>query len=108
MGREMLAIVPMVPLAERQSMCVGIMSYNGQLNFGLIGDYDSMPDLESIGLDLEAAMAELSAAVPKRKRAARKTPQRAPAKKSAAKAKGNGAKKTAAKASGRSGSGAKA
>ena len=91
----MLAIVPMVPLAERQAMCVGIMSYNGQLNFGLIGDYDSMPEIESIGLDLEAAIEELSAAVPKRKRAARKAPQRAAAKKSAAKAKGNGAKKTA-------------
>jgi diacylglycerol O-acyltransferase len=99
MGREMLAIVPMVPLAERQSMCVGIMSYNGQLNFGLIGDYDSMPDLDSFGLDLEASIAELSAAVPKRKRAARKAPKRTTAKKTAAKAKGNGATTASAKAS---------
>jgi diacylglycerol O-acyltransferase len=109
MGREMLSTVPMVPLAERQAICVGIMSYNGQLNFGLIGDYDAMPDLDSIGLDLEASIAELSAAVPKRRRAAGKTAKRAPAKKPASKAKGNGAKKSAANASGRrSGSRAKA
>jgi hypothetical protein len=103
----LLDVFPMVPLAMNQRLGIALMSYNGAINFGLIGDYDSMPDLESIGLDLEAAIAELSAAVPKRKRAAGKAPQRA--KKSAAKAKGNGAKKTAGKASGRrSGSGAKA
>jgi hypothetical protein len=34
------------------------MSYNGQVNFGLIGDYDAMADLESFGLDLEAAIRE--------------------------------------------------
>jgi diacylglycerol O-acyltransferase / wax synthase len=34
------------------------MSYNGQVNFGLIGDYDAMADLDSFALDLEAATAE--------------------------------------------------
>ena len=34
------------------------MSYNGQVDFGLIGDYDAMADLDSFGLDLEAATAE--------------------------------------------------
>ena len=32
----------MVPLAKRQAVCFGIMSYNGQVNFGLIGDYDAL------------------------------------------------------------------
>jgi diacylglycerol O-acyltransferase len=59
LGRQMEAIFPMVPLARRQALCVGIMSYNGQVNFGLIGDYDGMADLDSFGLDLEAAIAEL-------------------------------------------------
>jgi hypothetical protein len=40
------------------------MSYNGQVNFGLIGDYDAMPDLESFALDLEATAAEALATVP--------------------------------------------
>ncbi len=67
LGREMEAIFPMVPLAQRQALCVGIMSYNGQINFGLIGDYDAMADLDAFGLDLEAAIAEISAATPKAK-----------------------------------------
>ena len=62
LGRELLATFPMVPLAKNQAMCVGIMSYNGQVNFGLIGDYDAMPELDRLGADLEAAVAELAAA----------------------------------------------
>jgi diacylglycerol O-acyltransferase len=58
LGRQMESIFPMVPLARRQALCVGIMSYNGQVNFGLIGDYDAMADLESFALDLEAATRE--------------------------------------------------
>jgi len=58
LGRKMESIFPMVPLARRQALCVGIMSYNGQVNFGLIGDYDAMADLDSFALDLEAATAE--------------------------------------------------
>ncbi|HEX7245160.1 MAG TPA: wax ester/triacylglycerol synthase family O-acyltransferase [Solirubrobacterales bacterium] len=60
LGREMESIFPLVPLARRQALCVGIMSYNGQVDFGLIGDYDAMADLESFGLDLEGALGELS------------------------------------------------
>ena len=35
------------------------MTYNGQVNFGLIGDYDAMADLDSFALDLEASIGEL-------------------------------------------------
>jgi diacylglycerol O-acyltransferase len=68
LGREMQALYPMVPLAQKQAVCVGIMSYNGQIHFGLIGDYDAMADLDSLALDLEASIDDLSAAVPERKR----------------------------------------
>jgi WS/DGAT/MGAT family acyltransferase len=68
LGRKMESIFPMVPLARQQALCVGIMSYNGQVNFGLIGDYDAMADLDSFALDLEAATAEAIATVPARKR----------------------------------------
>jgi hypothetical protein len=40
------------------------MSYNGQVNFGLIGDYDAMADLDSFALDLEAATEEAIATAP--------------------------------------------
>jgi WS/DGAT/MGAT family acyltransferase len=105
LGREMKAIYPMVPLAQRQALCIGIFSYNGQLNFGLIGDYDGMADLESFALDLEAALEEVSAATPQksgrksRRAGGRKQPA---AKPRAKKASGNGgaAKQRAAGKSG--------
>jgi len=64
LGRRMEAIFPMVPLARRQALCVGIMSYNGQLNFGLVGDYDAMADLDSFALDLESATTEIVSTAP--------------------------------------------
>jgi WS/DGAT/MGAT family acyltransferase len=80
LGRKMESIFPMVPLARRQALCVGIMSYNGQVNFGLIGDYDAMADLDSFGLDLEAATAEAIASAPaKPKRAKAKSRAKAAA-----------------------------
>ena len=94
LGREMLALFPMVPLAQNQAVCVGIMSYNGNLHFGLIGDFDAMPDLDSLALDLEAAIDELSAAAPEKKKAAKARKKAAKAKKAkaAAEAGKNGAK----------------
>ena len=84
LGREMEAIFPMVPLAQRQALCVGIMSYNGQINFGLIGDFDAMADLDSFGLDLEAAIGEISAATPKARGRKGKAKPKGTAKKPAA------------------------
>ena len=37
LGRRLLETFPMVPLAKRQAVCFGIMSYDGTVNFGLIG-----------------------------------------------------------------------
>ncbi|MEX2107055.1 MAG: wax ester/triacylglycerol synthase family O-acyltransferase [Solirubrobacterales bacterium] len=85
LGRKMESIFPMVPLARRQALCVGIMSYNGQVNFGLVGDYDAMADLDSFALDLEAATQEVVVTAP------------APAKKRRKAASSNGAGAVAAK-----------
>jgi WS/DGAT/MGAT family acyltransferase len=62
MGRELLALYPMVPLAENTALGVAIMSYNGQLNFGLTGDYDAMADLETLADEFHSAFEELLAA----------------------------------------------
>ncbi len=69
LGRKMESIFPMVPLARRQALCIGIMSYNGQVNFGLIGDFDGMADLDSFALDLEAATQEVIETAPAKKKA---------------------------------------
>jgi diacylglycerol O-acyltransferase / wax synthase len=62
LGRQLEAMYPMVPLAENQALGVAIMSYNGQLNFGLNADYDALPDLEALADELRAAIEELAAA----------------------------------------------
>ena len=64
LGRRMLDIFPMVPLAKKQAVCVGIMSYDGGMHFGLIGDYEAMPMLDSLAADLADALAELAATAP--------------------------------------------
>jgi diacylglycerol O-acyltransferase len=99
LGRQMEALYPMVPLAQRQAVCVGIMSYNGQIHFGLIGDYDAMADLDSLALDLQASIEELSATAPKRKprRAPRKTAKKAKATAAERGAKSDGSAKAGAK-----------
>jgi WS/DGAT/MGAT family acyltransferase len=62
LGRQLDAMFPMVPLAENQALGIAIMSYNGQLNFGLNADYDALPDLEALADELNASMEELVAA----------------------------------------------
>jgi diacylglycerol O-acyltransferase len=59
-GREMLDVFPMVPLAMNQRLGIALMSYNGAINFGLIGDYDTMPDLEDFAHHLAASLEELA------------------------------------------------
>src|SRR3979409_1466140 len=52
----------MVPLAPNQALGIAIMSYNGTINFGLVGDYDLMSDLDDLADDLHASLAELAEA----------------------------------------------
>ena len=62
LGRELEAIFPMVPLTSNTALGIAIMSYNGQLNFGLTLDYDSLPDGELLAEHLRSAIEELAAA----------------------------------------------
>jgi WS/DGAT/MGAT family acyltransferase len=59
LGRELQAIIPMVPLAENTALGIAIMSYNGQLNFGLTADYDAIADVETLAEDLRDSITEL-------------------------------------------------
>jgi len=57
--REMLDIFPMVPLGSNLALGVAIVSYNGTLNFGLVGDFKVMHDLEDLAGDVADALKEL-------------------------------------------------
>ena len=55
-------LYPVVPLARRQALGIAVMSYDGHLGFGLLGDYDALPELEALALDVKWAIASLARA----------------------------------------------
>ena len=61
LGRKLDALYPMVPLAENTALGIAIISYNGQLNFGLTADYDALADVETLAEELRSSIEELVA-----------------------------------------------
>jgi diacylglycerol O-acyltransferase len=59
LGREMLQAIPVAFLPENHALAIAIMSYNGQMNFGLLGDFDALPDIDTIGENIAAELATL-------------------------------------------------
>jgi len=59
LGREMLQAIPVAFLPENHALAIAIMSYNGQLNFGLLGDFDALPDIDAIGENIAAELATM-------------------------------------------------
>jgi WS/DGAT/MGAT family acyltransferase len=70
-GRRMLRLYPVVPLARNQALGIAIMSYDGNLGFGLLGDFDALADLDDLAQDLETSIADLARAAGLRPRDAR-------------------------------------
>ncbi len=62
LGRRLEVLYPVVPLARRQALGIAVMSYDGHLGFGLLADYDALPELESIVGDLKWAIGSLARA----------------------------------------------
>ena len=46
LGREMVAYYPFVPIMHGVRIGTAILSYNGQLSFGITGDFDTAPDVD--------------------------------------------------------------
>ena len=61
-GRRMLDPFPMVPLAKNQALGIALLSYAGKINFGLVGDYDLMWDLDEFADALRGSLEELAEA----------------------------------------------
>jgi diacylglycerol O-acyltransferase / wax synthase len=59
LGREMLEAYPVAFLPQHHALAIAIMSYNGQMNFGLLGDFDALPDIDSIGDSIAEELATL-------------------------------------------------
>jgi len=62
LGRELEEVFPVAFLPQNHALAVAIMSYNGRIGFGLLADYDSMEDAETLARGLTESLAELEAA----------------------------------------------
>jgi diacylglycerol O-acyltransferase / wax synthase len=62
LGRELQDLFPIAFLPTKHALAIAIMSYDGGMDFGLLGDYDAMPDLERLGEMLSESLDELLAA----------------------------------------------
>ena len=60
LGRRLERLYPVVPLAPMQGLGIAIMSYDGRLGFGLLGDYEALADIEDLADDLATAVGALS------------------------------------------------
>ena len=59
LGRRLEAIYPIPFLAGERALAVAIMSYDGGMTFGLLGDFDALPDLDVLVEGIEISLAEL-------------------------------------------------
>jgi diacylglycerol O-acyltransferase len=62
LGRELIEIIPYVPIATRLRTGVSIFTYNGKVTFGLTGDYSTTPDIAVLGRGIEDGLGALLAA----------------------------------------------
>jgi diacylglycerol O-acyltransferase len=58
-GRELLDVFPVAFLPKDHALAIAIMSYNGGIDFGLLGDYDAIPDIQTVADGIRDALAEL-------------------------------------------------
>ncbi len=67
LGRQLQDLFPVAFLPDHHALAIAIMSYNGSIDYGLLGDYDALPDIEEIGHGIEESLQELLSAA-RRKR----------------------------------------
>jgi hypothetical protein len=59
LGRKLDDLFPVAFLPENHGLAVAIMSYNGGIDYGLLGDYDALPDIDVIGDGISESLGEL-------------------------------------------------
>lgn len=90
-GAKMTAMYPMGPITDGTGLNITVMSYMGQMFFGLLACKDTIPDVERIVDGLDEALKELSKAADEATGATKQAPA---AKTPAAKSNGSGPKAT--------------
>ena len=58
-GRRMIRAFPYVPLGGQIRLGIAIFSYDGEVNFGITGDYDTTSDIDVLSGGIEDGMTQL-------------------------------------------------
>ena len=58
-GSRLVSIAPVAFLPKKHALAIAIMSYDGSLSFGLLGDYDQMDDIDVLADALSDSIDEL-------------------------------------------------
>jgi hypothetical protein len=61
MGRPVTAVLPVPPIAMQLRTGVAMLSYAEHLFFGILADFDAVPDVDEIARGVEVAVARLLA-----------------------------------------------
>ena len=67
MGQRVLSVFPVPPIAMQLRTGVAMLSYAEDLFFGILADYDAVPDVDALARGIEVAVARLVASSKKRK-----------------------------------------
>jgi hypothetical protein len=59
LGHELEDLFPIAFLPKDHALAVAIMSYNGRMEYGLLADWDAVPDLQVIVDGIDEALQEL-------------------------------------------------
>jgi diacylglycerol O-acyltransferase len=62
MGRRVIRVLPVPPIAMRLRTGVAILSYADELVFGILGDFDAASDVDQLARGIESAVDTLAAA----------------------------------------------
>lgn len=68
MGREVLEVLPVPPIALGLRTAIAMLSYADSFVFGITADYDSAPDVDMLAAGIEHGVARLVSMRPVRKR----------------------------------------
>ncbi len=59
LGRKLEDLFPVAFLPKNHALAIAIMSYNGNIDYGLLGDFDALPDIDVIADGIDLALVEL-------------------------------------------------
>ena len=58
-GERVSEVYPCIPLSDGRAVSIGVMSYDGQVFFGIVADRDAMPDADVLAQCIQESLEEM-------------------------------------------------